>query len=150
MSEMTVNLGDFEMDKSLFDTLNYVAYSRGETLDFIGFLKRALVEWVDGVGLNPVDRQRAEESLQEAFQEHRKSLVDLMSAPESERTPIFLGWMAAEHAWFRLNRRCPECGGPVGIAKKNKLYCSRRCATKFCSNVWEKRQQKKMILKEIS
>lgn len=148
MSEMTVHLKDFVLPKSLFDVLNAVAYERGKTLDFVGFLEEALREWTDGRALGLEDRERAREVLREAFVEHRSNLIDISATPVGERTPIYAALLTSERSWFHLNQRCPECGGPVDQNRKDKLLCSRRCNKRFYLRIWKRRNTREEKIRQ--
>lgn len=140
--EAKVHLSDFAISKSLFDVLHSVAYERSRGFDFIGFLEEALKDWSEGRGLSRTERQRASEALADAFKQHRLDLIDVLAIPGTKQTSTYPALVSSAKAWFWLNRRCPECGGPVDQTRKDKLLCSRRCNKRFYVRVWRKRQTK--------
>ena len=137
-----VHLSDFTLPIELHDKLYAVCLSRGQLWDFLDFLRDVLADSLDGKAISAEERQKAAEYSRGLFEDYKANLVDLLATPADDRTPFFPQLLSSAQAWFRLNRRCPECGRNVLAKRRNRLFCSRVCNKRFYAKVWKVRRRR--------
>jgi len=135
MADQMIELSGFRMPYSLYTFVVFLAEKRGyEPLDpgqVIAFLDELIAKGFDAT---ITDEERAElnEDVEAAFQQSREELMSLLSLPKEQRElPEGYYSIQAAKDWFRIYRRCPECGKYVESPRKGQLFCRQRCGQRF-------------------